>query len=107
MTGQVKEEVLTRFGELGAGISDGKAYFEPKILDKKEFFDKGDAKTLSFTWCATPVTYRLSSSPSITIRFSDGSTSECKGSELSEEETRLLFARNGKIEAITVNVCVE
>ena len=96
MTGQVKEEVLTRWGELGIDIVNGCASFGPKILKKSEFFSKGDAAgTLRFTWCGTLVTYKLTNdSSSITIN----------GKSLTPEETSDLFSRNGKIKSIEVKV---
>ena len=101
MTGQVKEEVLTRWGELGIDIVNGCASFGPKILKKSEFFSKGDAAgTLSFTWCGTLVTYKLTNdSSSITINGKSRS-----GTSLTPEETSDLFSRNGKIKSIEVKV---
>ena len=99
MTGQVKEEVLTRWGELGVDIVNGCASFNPKILKKSEFFEDG---TLSFTWCGTPVTYKLTNdSSSITI---NGTRHE--GTSLTAEETAALFARNGSISKIEVEVSI-
>ncbi len=39
MTGQVKEEILTRFGELGVRIEAGAVCFEPVLLRADEFLD--------------------------------------------------------------------
>lgn len=107
MTGQVKEEVLTRWGELGIGISAGKARFNPQILENEEFFAEGNcAGKLSFTWCGVPVTYSKAKSASVKISFADGTTAEHAGTELTEAETQQLFARSGKITAIYVCVCL-
>ena len=38
MTGQVKEEIITRFGELGVEISGGCLRFNPRNLRRAEFF---------------------------------------------------------------------
>ena len=102
MTGQVKEEVLTRWGELGLDIADGCACFKPLILKKEEFFTDGPAAgSLSFTWCGIPVTYKLTNDSSyITI---NGKKRE--GNSLTKSETADLFARNGKIKEIEVSVC--
>ncbi len=106
MTGQVKEEVLTRWGELGVGITEGKAHFAPQILNADEFFAEGDAKDkLCFSWCGTPVSYTKSTEPGVTLTFADGSTSAHNGCELTAEETKKLFARNGSIKQI--DVCVK
>ncbi|MBQ7159665.1 MAG: hypothetical protein IJS09_09635, partial [Treponema sp.] len=101
MTGQVKEEVLTRWGELGVGINNGKAYFDPQILDPSEFFNDG---TISFSWCAVPIKYTKAKSASITIHFNDETTATHIGNELTEAETKQLFARSGIIASIHVNV---
>jgi hypothetical protein len=99
MTGQVKEEVLTRWGELGVSISGGCARFCPVLLRQKEFLPD---KTLTFTWCGTPVTYQLAAHNQICIAFHDGTNSEREGNSLTPEESTLLFNRNGQLKTITV-----
>ena len=37
MTGQVKEEVLSRFGELGLRVAGGEVRFDPRLLRAREF----------------------------------------------------------------------
>ena len=39
MTGQVKEEVLTRWGELGLRVEAGALKFDPALLRRREFLD--------------------------------------------------------------------
>jgi hypothetical protein len=97
MTGQVKEEVLTRWGELGVDIENGLAQFKPLILKKSEFFENG---TLKFTWCGTPVTYKLSDSDRISV---NGQPAR-EGTSLTAQESADLFARNGKITQIEVQI---
>ena len=92
MTGQVKEEVLTRWGELGVNIESGIAYFEPKILRDSEFKDDG---TLSFTWCNTPVIFHKAQKEEISVNGSKRG-----GNSLTAEETKKLFSRNGEIQKI-------
>ena len=97
MTGQVKEEVLTRWGELGLDIENGQAVFNPLILKKSEFFEDG---SLRFTWCGASVVYKLTNdSSAITI---NGTRRE--GKSLTAAESADLFARNGKIKEIVVEV---
>ena len=43
MTGQVKEDILSRFGELGVRVSDGTLGFDPTILHVNEFFNRTQA----------------------------------------------------------------
>ena len=35
MTGQVKEDILSSFGELGVFVKNGKLVFNPRLLRKK------------------------------------------------------------------------
>ncbi len=97
MTGQVKEEVLTRWGELGLDIIDGCACFTPKILKKSEFLKDG---SLHFTWCGTPIIYKLTNdSSAISVN-----KKRREGNCLTAAESADLFARNGKIKEILVEV---
>ena len=113
MTGQVKEEILTRWGELGVSLSEGSASFSPVLLRQDEFNSDG---TLSFTWCGVSVTYHLSSNStngsisendtnttcSIQLRDSKGNVTKKSGTTLTTSETALLFSRNKTIAAIDV-----
>ena len=106
MTGQVKEEVLTRWGELGVSINAGIGSFNPTILRADEFGADGK---LDFTWCGVPVTYTLvkaKSDTAICVKFADGKTAERDGTQLTEEESATLFNRNGGIKSIDVKVCL-
>ena len=97
MTGQVKEEVITRWGELGMKLSDGKLCFKPDLLRKKEFAEDG---TLSFTRFAVPFTYKLTEGDKCAITV-DGTSFE---NEISKETTAKLFAREGEVKAVTVEI---
>jgi hypothetical protein len=55
MTGQVKEEILTRWGELGLRVRDGRVHFHPVLIDADEIPPGG---ALTFTWARVPYTYR-------------------------------------------------
>ena len=110
MTGQVKEEVLTRWGELGVDIVNGCASFAPKILKKSEFFKDG---TLNFTWCGAPVTYKLVNAEKsaatklkITVNGISREYNQNEGAILLPDETEQLFARNGGICNIEVEVMI-
>lgn len=120
MTGQVKEDLLSRFGELGVHVQGGQVTFEPKILRKEEFLsspqtfryvglDKKehelalDTGSLAFTYCQVPVVYTLGTTPSIVIHYQDR-TEEVMGATLSKAQTQELFDRSGKVVRINVNV---
>jgi len=124
MTGQVKEEILTRFGELGCQVENGIISFAPFLLRAKEFLKVSDdfkyldvhdnwkslqlpASALAFTWCQVPIVYTLkedSDSIDIHITYNDGSNSLLHVSQLDADTSRHIFARDGKVEALTVNI---
>ncbi len=121
MTGQVKEEVLTRFGELGVRVSGGQTRFEPALLRRREFaaapanlqyLDIDDewqdlvvpAPGLAFTWCQVPVTYTLDdgAAPSLKMTFDDGSEEVRNDLTLPAEASAALFERSGRIRKIGI-----
>ena len=55
MTGQVKEEILSRWGELGLRVRDGRVHFTPVLLDAHEIPPDG---ALTFTWARVPYAFR-------------------------------------------------
>ena len=126
MTGQVKEEVLTRFGELGVRVRDGVVHFEPSLLRAVEFpaeprsyryLDvKGDwqdidlpVAALAFTWCQVPIVYRLEDidAPGLTVVLEYDTTKESKKLSLSESMSAELFQRSGHIRQINVRLSRE
>ena len=121
MTGQVKEEILTRFGELGIEIADGCLRFNPVQLRKSEFFNESHtfdyvdiagkeiswelpAGTLAFTYCQTPIAYKLADKPSVTIERGGQGSETLDGNTLSRADSAAVFARTGAISRITVGV---
>lgn len=98
MTGQVKEEILTRWGELGISICDGCAVFNPQLLDEHEL-GRG---SLSFSWCGVLVEYRQEAKQ-ISLHLADGTVKEFGGNKMPQEYSRMLFARNGQITQIVVH----
>ena len=118
MTGQVKEEVLTRFAELGVTVHGGCVSFRPLLLRKSEFlrepaelstFDLDGNEltvplakdTLGFTYCQVPVVFHLSGKLHIRLSKQSGSE-EISGDTLSAAASAELFARTGSIKQIDV-----
>jgi hypothetical protein len=116
MTGQVKEEILTRFGELGVRVENGAARFTPALLRRREFVAEPrtfryldvsgrwqhievPANALAFTWCQVPILYRLddTSQPALQIHRDDGSHRRLASRSLPVAESTELFQRAGKI----------
>ena len=119
MTGQVKEDVINRWFELGVLVHDGKIHFESGLLRDQEFlsestsfeyYDLDDRKksvslsagTLGFTYCQVPFVYHKSGEPKIIISFNDGSTQEIASHELTRELSAEIFQRTGKVKQVTV-----
>ncbi|MDH3831050.1 MAG: hypothetical protein OEU78_05440 [Gammaproteobacteria bacterium] len=116
MTGQVKEEVLTRFGELGVRVSGGAVQFEPGMLRAREFVTSPQAfrfldiegqwqeltvpkSGLAFTWCQVPLVYRLDDSvkAALTVHLDDGSQQTLEELVLPAGLSTELFMRSGRI----------
>ncbi len=121
MTGQVKEEILTRFGELGVRVTGGAVKFQPDLLGCREFvatprtfryLDVNDnwqsltvpAHGLAFTWCQVPVLYIWNDElqPALNITRDDGKQEVLTQLQLSAEESSELFQRSGRIRQLTV-----
>lgn len=103
MTGQVKEEIITRWTELGITVEDGILSLHCPILDPAEFREDG---TLEFTWCGVPFTYKKAAGKDeekIEIMM-DGTMVSRNGTELTRDESDALFSRSGRITAIRATV---
>ena len=121
MTGQVKEDILSRFGELGVFMNDGLLVFNPCMLRKDEFLNeaqvfnyinvdseestlKVDANQLVFTYCQVPVVYSISNEYKTTISFKDGTQQIFDQMGLDKETSEKVFSRLGDVVSITVHV---
>ncbi len=123
MTGMVKEEILTRFGELGVRIRDGAVTFEVGLLRAREFVanprtfrfldvdDQWQELTvpdsgLAFTWCQVPFVYRLddSAEASVIVTKDDGSERKLTEPMLPIELSAELFLRSGRIRRVDLVV---
>ena len=100
MTGQVKEDIISRFRELGLRVADGALYIEPVLLREDEFCEGA----LRFTYCAVPFTYRKSSNRQIVLRLSNGETVALPDHCIPAEWATHLFARDGVVAEVEVEV---
>jgi hypothetical protein len=73
MTGQVKEDILSRFNELGLLIEDGEIKISPVLLQSGDLLQRGSVMA-SFTYCNTPFVYKKGGKKSITVYWNDKST---------------------------------
>jgi hypothetical protein len=121
MTGQAKEDVLLRFGELGVGIREGRLGFAPQLLHRSEFMATPyrfeyrtiggtaaswdlPAGSLAFTCCQVPVCYQLGDRPSIRLERSDGGVEIVDGTELGPEASAAIASRNGTYRRLIATV---
>jgi hypothetical protein len=120
MTGQVKEDILTRFGELGVVVRDSEIHFEPQLLNEKDGFLTGpkcftyfdtdgqeqaielNAGMLAFTLCQVPVIYVLSRYPKIVITKADRSKKESEDLKIDKEISSSIFRRQNGVRKIEV-----
>jgi len=120
MTGQVKEDVIARFFELGVHVSNGELEFAPTLLTRAEFLNEPETWTysaggeirhedieagcLAFSVCTVPVVYREAETLSITVHEQDGSRVEIEGGRLGRALSESLFRREKRIRKIVVGI---
>jgi hypothetical protein len=121
MTGQVKEDLLCRLGELGVNVVEGKLSLQPSILKKSEFLSESktftyvdyqskwqemelEKNSIAFTCCQVPIVYKISDEERITVTWKDGSEREIEGLTLGLSESLKVYQRNGEIRQITVQL---
>ena len=121
MTGQVKEDIISRMGELGVRILDGAIVFDTKLINEVEFLTeekvftyystKGEKKQLNlhprqlgFTICQKPVVYTLSDHEKITISLNYGTNKEIDGNSIDKQLSSLIFSRSDEVELIEVMI---
>ncbi len=94
MTGQVKEDILSRWFELGVSVHDGRISFYPTMLTEADFKD-GE---LRFTYCGTEIIYKHSSGSLPCPENRE------KGLTLSKEQSQHIFARDGEIKQLIIEL---
>jgi hypothetical protein len=103
MTGQVKEDILSRFMELGLTVKNGCIGFLPNFLHLSEFFADADGlRKLKFTYCSVPITYTLGETDFLKIKMQSGNVEQINGLWMEPELSKAIFARSGSIAGIEV-----
>jgi hypothetical protein len=119
MTGQVKEDIISRFRELGIQIKSGKIFIHPTLLTKKEFLEKEEIFTyydlagndqsinckknsFAITYCQVPFIYKLSDIKQINVHKINGEVIEINGLEIPEELSQSIFNRKGEIKKVEI-----
>jgi hypothetical protein len=121
MTGQVKEDILSRIGELGVFVKEGCICFNPKLLRRQEFLDaskdfhftnlkknssviKLEKDSLCFTYCQIPVIYKIANKNGVEVVFDKESNLEFKSLNLDAQTSKKVFERTGEISQIIVSL---
>jgi hypothetical protein len=121
MTGQVKEEVLLRLGELGVRIQGGELRFQPLLLSARELLAAPAALrtrtlagaplelelapgTLGFTLCQVPVVYRRGPAPRVEVVWAGGRRELLPGDVLDRARAAAVMGRTGEVERLEVVV---
>ena len=121
MTGQVKEDILSRIGELGVRMKEGKLVFQPDLLHKNEFLQKEttitfvmvngstetlklDKGSLAFTVCQVPVIYKMAAADQIEVIYTNGADELLNTLIVSNEISNKIFKRTDEIAQIKVYI---
>ena len=123
MTGQVKEDVITRFYELGVNVEHGEISFSPVLLKRTEFLSKPqtwhfsvggemqsevlEAGSMAFTLCGVPVIYQMAQSSSIRVVTDHADPEHIPGNRLGTAWSRSLFRREKRVKKLLVEIPAE
>lgn len=117
MTGQVKEDILSRFAEIGVHVDGGCLSFRMDLFDRDELVPEpreftycgldGEFHTLemppdtfAFTLCQVPVSLQPGPANTILVHYTSGHVDSFECLQLDASTTRKLFSRSGEIRAI-------
>ena len=121
MTGQVKEDILSRFGELGVFVTNGILYCNPHLLRTEEFLKTETVFTynnvqnetkkihlekdsLCFTYCQIPIIYKRSHTNQILVEFNNNDSKTLDSLHLDLELSHSVFERKGEIDKIIISL---
>ncbi|MEI8084590.1 MAG: hypothetical protein WCG93_00095 [Paludibacter sp.] len=106
MTGQVKEDIISRFFELGVLVENGIITIQPIMLNKTEFIQPNSQYSsahLSFTYCTVPFIYFIDGKIGIDVVYNNGKTEYNVDYQLNDSQSKDVFKRNGEIKKIIVH----
>jgi hypothetical protein len=121
MTGQVKEDIISRFGEMGASVADGCLAFSAAMIKRDEILSEGTQfeffniegvkqsldlppGSLAFTICQVLVVAHKGGGGDIEITAADGSRRINAGLRLDAETSRAIFQRTGSVRRLDVRL---
>jgi hypothetical protein len=104
MTGQVKEEILARFGETGLRIRAGTLRLEAALVDPAELFGADLAGTVSLSLGQTPIGIAVGDAATVRTTWEDGRVELADGNELAAAVAAEIFARSGAVERVDFTI---
>jgi hypothetical protein len=121
MTGQVKEDILTRKGELGIKVKEGKLSFSPTLLHKDQFLQQEQIvsfvdfedtpyfvtlgkESLAFTVCQVPIIYKMGGKNQIEVEYKNSRIETFSGLTLNDDVSQDIFKRTGEVSQVTVEI---
>jgi hypothetical protein len=124
MTGQVKEDIIARMGEMGVSVRSGRIQFTPRLVDRAEFltapatfrfFDVDreaqsiglQQDTLAFTICQTPVVAHADGPPRIEVTRGNGAREGVDGLGLDFPTSAAIFDRTGAVRRLDVFLALD
>ena len=120
MTGQVKEELLARWAELGLTVADGAIHFVPTLVSRREFrtepghleyldvADRAQRVTVgsdcaALTLCQVPIVVNAGGGqPRIVVTTGDGAERQIDGWSLDRPTSQEVFDRTGRVTRLEV-----
>lgn len=121
MTGQVKEDILTRMGELGVMLKGAQYHFTPSLLQHTAFCKQPtmarfiqlegsvhtiplEKDTLAFSVCQVPVIYHKSAEAKVEVEYNNGSREVFTGNKINTSASLEIMQRTGKVRLLHVYV---
>ncbi len=119
MTGQVKEDILSRFAEMGAAVDAGRLVFSADRFRAGELRGKAgrfeyldvdgeprelalEKGSLAFTTCQVPVVVHRTGPARVELTLADDSSRKVEGLALDAETSAAIFERTGRIRRVDV-----
>jgi len=119
MTGQVKEDLISRLGEMGVAVGEGRLRFHRHLVRRSEllrearqfhFYDLDgqqrsldlDPGTMAFTTCQLPMVAHRAGPRRIEITRADGSHRRVEALELDAITSAAVFERTGSVSRLDI-----
>ncbi|MEM9381293.1 MAG: hypothetical protein AAGB93_15175 [Planctomycetota bacterium] len=105
MTGQVKEDLLARLGELGVRVRGGRITFDPTLFDPEEL--RAEEGSLAFTHCGVEFVVSAGEAPRIVVHGTEGHASTVEDLALDRATSAAVWSRTGAVKRIEAALPME